>query len=85
MSHIHVFCRCHPELFALASLLVNRFLTECRIKVCQLQLLAVACLVLASKVRITKHPECSIPVSVLVEYADHSITEEEVKVKRVNN
>jgi hypothetical protein len=71
---------CHPELFTLAALLVDRFLTECQIKVCQLQLLAVSCLILASKIRISKHPDCSIPVSLLVEFADHSFSEDDVKV-----
>ena len=71
---------CHPELFTMASMLATRFLSECHINVCQLQLLAVACLVLAFKIRAAKHPDCSIPVSTLVEFADHSFTEEEVKV-----
>ena len=74
---------CHPELFTLASMLATRFLSECHINVCQLQLLAVACLVLAFKIRAAKHPDCSIPVSALVEFADHSFTEEEVKVVKL--
>jgi hypothetical protein len=71
---------CSPELFTMASMLVNRFLSVCHINVCQLQLLAVACLVLAFKIRAAKHPDCSIPVSTLVQYADHCFTEEDVKV-----
>ena len=71
---------CSPLVFTLAVQLVQAFLDKCQIKVSQLQLSAVACLVLASKIRSSKHPDCSIPVSTLVEYADNSFTETDVKV-----
>ena len=71
---------CSPLVFSLAVQLMQAFLQQCQIKASQLQLSAVACLVLASKIRSSKHPHCSIPVSTLVDYADNSFNETDVKV-----
>lgn len=70
--------QCEDQVFPLAVNFLDRFLCICVISRRQLQLVAAVCLLLASKIR-----QCnSLSVDQLCYYTDHSITPEEIKVRR---
>uniref|UniRef100_A0A1B6EAC8 Cyclin N-terminal domain-containing protein n=1 Tax=Clastoptera arizonana TaxID=38151 RepID=A0A1B6EAC8_9HEMI len=62
--------KCQEEVFILAMNYLDRFLSICPIKKCQLQLLGSACLLVASKLREPR----PISAETLVFYTDNSIT-----------
>ncbi|XP_075234916.1 G1/S-specific cyclin-D2-like [Lycorma delicatula] len=66
---------CENQVFPLAVNFMDRFLCECSVLRCQLQLLSAVCLLLASKVR-----QCNaLTVELLCFYSDHSITPHDIK------
>lgn len=64
--------KCQEEVFLLALSYMDRFLTTTSVRKTHLQILAAACLLLASKLR---EPSClGLPAELLVFYTDNSIT-----------
>lgn len=70
---------CEDQVFPLAVNFLDRFLCTCGISRRQLQLVAAVCLLLASKIR-QWH---ALSVDLLCLYTDHSISPEEMKVRRL--
>lgn len=67
---------CQPEVFCLAMNYMDRFLSNCPVMKCHLQLVGAVCLLISSKFKET----CSIPGERLIFYTDYSITREEIQV-----
>lgn len=67
---------CQEEVSLLALCYMDRFLRLVPIKKTHLQILAAACLLLASKLREPSYK--ALPVDLLVFYTDHSITKEDL-------
>lgn len=64
--------KCQEEVFLLALNYMDRFLATTSVRKTHLQILAAACLLLASKLR---EPSClGLPAELLVFYTDNSIT-----------
>jgi hypothetical protein len=69
---------CEDQVFPLAVNFLDRFLCSCGITRRQLQLVAAVCLLLASKIRQFN----SLSVELLCFYSDHSLTPDDIKVRR---
>jgi len=65
----------NPEVFTLAVNFLDRFLSVCRIRTSQFQLLGAACLFLASKFKAVDH----LSSEMMVSYTDYSVTVTELK------
>lgn len=65
----------NPEVFTLAVNFLDRFLSVCRIRTSQFQLLGAACLFLASKFKAVEH----LSSEMMVSYTDYSVTVTELK------
>jgi hypothetical protein len=72
---------CEEVVFPLAMNYLDRFLVCTDVRKCQLQLVGVVCLLIASKLRQCKtlHPE------VLSYFTDYSVTVQEIIVSLTNN
>lgn len=69
---------CQEEVSLLCLSYMDRFLSQVPIKKTHLQILATACLLLASKLREPNYK--ALPVELLVFYTDHSITKKDLIV-----
>lgn len=73
--------KCQEEVFLLALKYMDRFLATTSVRKTHLQILAAACLLLASKLR---EPSCrGLPAELLVFYTDNSITQTDLIVSNV--
>ncbi|KAL9692712.1 hypothetical protein quinque_015918 [Culex quinquefasciatus] len=72
---------CQEEVSLLCLSYMDRFLSLVPIKKTHLQILATACLLLASKLREPNYK--ALPVELLVFYTDHSITKKDLIVSYI--
>jgi G1/S-specific cyclin-D2 len=74
--------KCQEEVPLIAVNYMDRILNQISLRKSHLQLLATACLLIASKLR---EPSCrALPVGLLVYYTDHSITKKDLIVSIFN-
>lgn len=72
---------CRAEVFPHATHLLDRFLSKKAVKKNQLQLLGTVCLLLASKMRLTR----PLTVEKLRMYTDYSVNSEEILVSHIQS